>query len=852
MPYTASMSRAHKPRSGLALGGIGCGWFELRHDGVFRNWNITNNRPVARGAHFALPPQSVLFFVARIEVEGREPVLRVLQIEESHDVAGMEGHEFHYIFPWLDGADRIDFSASVPFARLRYHFDDLPLELELEAWSPLIPRDAANSALPLAYFDFKARATGERAVRATLVASARNIACHDLPPKDKLWTGARFAGPGHVGAELGATTPTHGPGHASAGAIALTSHHEDSRAWLGWGHLHPYYERLLREREMPEHDDMAGRNGRDGKDGPLYAKHACFMSVGRVLELRPGEAARAHTFSYAWDFPNRFARSAGDDDFAPAGYLEAAEARVKPAGGATAAKRLEGHFYRNRFQGAAAVARHAHAERGRLERETRAFHAAFFGTSLPCWLNDQINSQLNTLRTSTWFTLAGDFGVVEGLNPLKSYAGLSTIDVGMYGHVLAAALFPELDRAVVRSHARFQQPNGVICHSISHNFAEPDPREANGKRIDLPAQFAVLALRCASWSDDGAFLREVWPAVKAALEYVLRERDANGDGLPDMKGIMCSYDNFPMYGAAPYVATQWLAALHAAVAAARRLGDGTAAARYAEVLARGTARLEATAWTGSYYRLSTEGDPVEREGCLTDQVIGEWAAHLSALPATLDRERVRAALKTVMEMNYKPSQGLRNCQWPGDAFLHPVAPDCWVDQANTCWTGVELAFASLLIYEGMVDEGLRVAKNVDDRYRRWGMAFDHQEFGGHYYRPMSAWAILPALLGQRLADGALSLDPRAPRDAEGRRRLLWVTPYGYGHYEDGPGFARVTVLDGELGVRELRVRSEAACAEGAPAGARFVREGGWAVLRAAAGGGARLALRAGESLELRA
>ena len=47
-----------------------------------------------------------------------------------------------------------------------------------------------------------------------------------------------------------------------------------------------------------------------------------------------------------------------------------------------------------------------------------------------------------------------------------------------------------------------------------------------------------------------------------------------------------------------------------------------------------------------------------------------------------------------------------------------------------------MAFASLLIYEGLFDEGLMVVRNVDDRYRRWGMYWDHQEFGGHYFRQL--------------------------------------------------------------------------------------------------------------------
>ena len=59
MAFVASMKREDKPRSGLALGGLGTGWFELRKDGCFyysgtpapdaltfqNNIFVTGNRP---------------------------------------------------------------------------------------------------------------------------------------------------------------------------------------------------------------------------------------------------------------------------------------------------------------------------------------------------------------------------------------------------------------------------------------------------------------------------------------------------------------------------------------------------------------------------------------------------------------------------------------------------------------------------------------------------------------------------------------------------------------------------------------------------------------------------------------
>jgi non-lysosomal glucosylceramidase len=236
-----------------------------------------------------------------------------------------------------------------------------------------------------------------------------------------------------------------------------------------------------------------------------------------------------------------------------------------------------------------------------------------------------------------------------------------------------------------------------------------------------------------------------------------------------------------MFGAGSYSGSLWLAALEYAVKAAGVMRDRKAEARYSELLDRARETFERKLWNGSYYRLyNDEGG--ERgdldEGCLVDQLIGQWATDMIGAGPIVRRERVRKALRRIMKLCFRPGQGLRNAGWPGDGFLHPVDKDVWVDQANTCWTGVELAFASFLIYEGFVREGLKIVRNVDRRYRKAGMYWDHQEFGGHYYRPMSAWAIMNALAGLTIHGDTYGFSPKLPgRD----QRLFFAFGSGTAH-----------------------------------------------------------------------
>lgn len=796
MALSTIMHRSQLPRSGMALGGIGAGGFEVRQDGGFANWSIFNNAPLFSGPAYPLLEKETLFFKLWVRVQNENPRLILLQIEDSHGAGAIRHHEHQYIFPWLSGVDVIRTTASFPFTDLEFEREGVPLRISLRAWSPFIPGNVKDSALPLAYFDFEIVPTGSRPVDIQVLCVLRNAVGYDQP--GRIYANRRIREQDFSAVICEAAQAD--PSAATTGSLCLAAFSPRSTAYVGWEHPHPYYERCLREYPLPEYDDTAARNGFDDQTGRLRADERCFVTLGIHATLPECGQRFSGTFALTWHFPNSYAKEPGE---IAAGYLEDASFPGRESG--TSADQTEsgtplneGHFYTEFFAAIEEVARYARSERGRLLAETERFHAAFFDSSLPPWVLDQINSQLNTLRTSTWLTRTRMFGVLEGLAPDQPYAGLATTDVAMYGQIAIALLFPELDRMTVDLWCKFQKPNGVVIHSVSCHSEIPNPAELDGKRLDMPSQFAFMALRSAFWSGDRAWLEKIWPHVKSALAYVLRERDRNGDSLPDMEGIMCSYDNFPMYGAAPYVATQWLAALTLALEAARRLDDEAFVTEYAPHLARGRAAIESSTWNGAYFDLFSEPGPKDaagKTGCLTDQLIGDGAVRQLGLAPVADPARVETALRTILQLNYKPDQGLRNCQWPEDDFLHPVDKDCWVDQANTCWTGVEFQFAAQLLYMGLSSQAAEIIRNVDDRHRWWGMYWDHQEFGGHYFRPLSALAIPNAFLGLSYDGVTLRIAPAFPLPPG---RWCVLLPGAWGTLFKTTGGARLKILSGQI------------------------------------------------------
>lgn len=806
-PLIERYSSDCRARSGMALGGIGAGYVELRKNGRFYDWNIFNNFPRETAPRFELPSGELedrmaanLFFEVRYKIEEQEPRIKLLQLNDSL----YEGAEMGiaYSLPWMQAVETIEYSARFPVAELTFTDSEMPFQIKMRAWSSFIPHDVKNSSLPLIFFDFSVIPKTDRPVEVMLLMSARNNAGYESAERHYTT---------QIAAKQNALIISMGCGGISEkasswGQIALASLSSQSSYYAGWGHRHPYYEQVLRRNELPNIDDTngeaslpkpppawmpktIGRNRVDPSTGKLKQHDPdIFSTVAHSFILRQREEQQ-HTFLYAWSFPNLY----NEASFGVQG------------------EKIEGHYYSNFFQSAAGVIDYGQANLTGLRSRTLEFLHNFFDSDAEVSLLEQVNSQLNTFFTSGRLIRNGDFGVLEGLASTHSWGPIATIDVLFYGSAPIIALFPELQQSTMRCHARVQAPSGEINHGLQKDFSRGEDNTAGVRhRIDLPGQFAITVLRDYFWTNDEKYIQDLLPSVERAIDYILKNRSGTDGAMPVTKDIETSYDNFPMSGYASYLLSQWLCALESLAIVKERQGQASAAAHYRSLAAKTRERMEQGLWTGSYYKLfEPVDDPltdvIEQKGCLTDQLVGQWAAHFSGIGELLPPDRIHLALRTIFERNYRRSFGLKNCSFREDGALSDVPPDIWNDQANTCWSGVELAFASFLIYEGMYSEGVAVAKTVDARYRKNGLYWNHQEFGGHYFRPMSAWSIVNAQLGFSLQCGRLTFDPKLPqRDV----RLFFAVPTGTAQYRRQHRRVTVRCLTGSLGANSLRVKSD--------------------------------------------
>jgi uncharacterized protein (DUF608 family) len=802
-PVVETYSNACRVRSGIAMGGLGTGSVELRKDGQFYNWTIFNNWPLGTGEPVttksfprSFAEDAYLFFLVRYQVEGGKPEIKLLQLNNSLSEAGLQSIDYYY--PWMSAVDKIEYQASFPFTGLTFTDPGMPFVISLEAFSPFIPHDNKNSSLPGCYFNFRVTSKSDKQIKVFLIATLRNLVGYDKT--DKYFVTREYAGETMRGFSMScAGMDTL---HSSWGSMGLYSLSAGSTCYLGWEHKHPYYEKLLVSDRFPNLNDTENRNHlQQGTKRANFSDNKdqrCFSSVGISRELMPGNSFD-HSFVLSWFFPNQY--GAVEDHHAVSQTDADYSLNLKITGN-------QGHYYSNFFSSDYEVAHYFMMNASKLRAGTLRFTDNLYSSSLPRFVLDQVNSQLNTFISSSTYTRNGHFGIREGLTPEKPWGPNATIDVSLYGSASIIALFPELQKNMMRQHQRLQTPLGEINHGLGFDLENTQLGTAGVfHRIDLVPNYIQMVIRDFFWTGDTSYLREMWPSVKKGIDYILNNRDADGDSMPEMKGIMCSYDNFPMFGLASYIQSQWLAAMASVKKAAPVVNDDATERLAESILSKGMELMNVRLWNGQYFDLSNDylGDKGRDKGVLTDQLVGQWVAHQSGLGYIQDPVKIKSSLQTILDHSFTPGFGLRNCTWPEYPDLYPIhETELWVDQANTCWSGVELAFASLLIYEGMTEEGLAVIKTVNDRYRRSGLYWDHQEFGGHYYRPLSAWSILHAFLGLGISCGNYAFNPHMEGD---NYRLFFSHGNGTAHYLRQGNKVMISVRSGRMTILSLELKN---------------------------------------------
>ncbi|RKY84257.1 hypothetical protein DRQ09_08885 [candidate division KSB1 bacterium] len=491
------------------------------------------------------------------------------------------------------------------------------------------------------------------------------------------------------------------------------------------------------------------------------------------------------------------------------------------------------NFVADQFSNAVDVAKYVVENLNRLEKETKLWHDTFFSSSLPSYVLDAVSSQVSTIRTNTCMLLAdGSFFAFEGCGDNAGCCPMNCTHVWNYEQSLAH-LFPSLERSMRNTDFlhNIREDNSMAFRTLIplgpyHWKYKP--------AADGQMGCVMKAYREWKFSGDTEWLRTIWPGVKKALEYAWTKEkgwDPNKDGV--MEGEQHNTYDIEFYGPNTMMGSLYLGALKAASEMARALGETEKANEYLSLYKKGSRIYDSELWNGSYFiqkvkvmpgievpeRLRTpenircackqppggkkvsleKGEVIPKyqygEGCLSDQLLGQWFAYVSGLGNLLSPEHTKKAVKSIFDYNWRrhigdfsnvqrvyalnDDAGLLLCTWPFGK--RPKLPFVYSDEV---WTGIEYQVAAHLIYEGWLKEGLSIVKGVRDRYdglRR--NPWDEVECGHHYARAMSSWSLLLALSGAHY-DGiekSITFGPRINREDF---QCFWSAGSGWGKFKE--------------------------------------------------------------------
>lgn len=840
---------------GMALGGIGTGSVEIRQNGSLEDWEIFNLGPWAavepekhNKANLPEYHQDVLPFYVRTKQEGKEPVVR--KLSHGRKIEGFRS----VMYSFLKNIDTIRWTPDFPICHMEYEDPGLPVALTAEFMSPFVPHDGKTSGMPGFYVNFRVENKTREAMEVSLMGTLKNPVNRGLAER-KLRNTIKAAGErttllmesasdskaeqnGSMALSVLGGAPSYIKGDYAEffGAYVLGGafgSSEESCLFgfrdlgdlpnLGWEEADETLSisdmEVLKELGEAQIDRMLESVKRlasgyrpwkrltqvrpdiletlEGKReflGILLEQYRRLEEMpcggfgdgalcSKVI-LEPGESGDI-TFLVTWNFPHH----------------------VSPQNS------YVGHKYTCWCKNAEDVAAYLADNGEEIMGKVRLFSETLQNCTAPVEFVRNWVIQLNTLVKCSWWAQNGDFGIWEGLGS----CGFHTTDITYYGSYPILALFPELQLRQMEMGVRFQREDGRV-----HHFFRPDFEHVDGgyDRVDMNPQFVLMVCRDYMWTGDRAYLERMWePVVKAMASTELL--DGDGDGLPDHDTRANTYDAWRFRGIPSYIAGLWLGALTAAVHLAEEMREEKLAAHWREVLEKGKKSFEKKLWNGAYFSLWVDGE--ERDECLmSGQLDGAWYCKVMGIPGYVEDAYIKKVLDQVWKHNYTKEGGLINASYPEGK--KPTLYTYGNVQVESNWSGIEFALSSMYLEMGEFQRARAIAANVEQRYVQAGRIFNHEECGGHYYRPLAAWTLMLSLSGFRYDRGRAAVTVAPKQDT---LTIPWFTAYGYGLLDVTQDWVELRVLEGEMEVRELEVwedcRPERLVAGGAEAA--FERRG---------------------------
>jgi non-lysosomal glucosylceramidase len=717
---------------GAPVGGFGAGTFSRTYRGDFARWHIKS------GVHKYAPVYANQFAMFQ-QVEG-EPAGTARVLMTDHPKNG-ELSSWQWDYPVGAG----EYAALYPKSWFDYTWDKFPAHVVLEQFSPVLPNNYRESSYPVAVYRWHAENPTNHTVTVSVLLSWTNMEgwfrnyTHD------------FQGALNQGNQNQFRMESTGQWQTMKGIVFDRNRAQESaNEWDGEFSIatteSPGVEVSYQTQFLADGDGKAVW-GPFSKDGRLANSTLSWVSASEKLAgaiavrftLRPGEK-RIVPMAIAWDFP----------------LMQFGQGRKW--------NRRYTDFYGTNGRNSWAIARDGLLRASEWSDAIDAWQAPYVKDELkPGWYRAMLFNELYSLTDGGTFwgrqvgsdpTAPATFALLECFD----YAYYGTLDVRFYASLPLLKFWPVIDKQVLREFAdtvpreypelglwvwKTQQTGVPVLHkrkkigAVPHDLGVPegDPfvsvnepgwQDTNDWK-DLNSKFVLMVYRdyVLTGKQDADFLREMWPAVRAAMTY-LQQFD-HGGGIPENGGYPDqTYDSWVVRGVSAYCGGLWLAALRASEETAKVVGQTSAAEEYHNLFLKAQKTYIDKLWNGEYFRYDMESD--NRDAIQADQLAGQWYANMTGLGDLVPPPMQQSALRKIYANNVmkfgKGEMGAANGMNADGTIMRDN------EQGAEVWVGTSDGLAALLLSAGLKDEAFHTA---------WGLYHVIYESKGYWFRTPEAW-----------------------------------------------------------------------------------------------------------------
>lgn len=731
------------------LGGIGTGSIGLSGSGRFIDWEIYNrpNKGSLNGySHFAIKA-----------VKDSKATTYILNGDIQKDLMGQYsktkfgGYGFGPNSQTLCGFPHFrntSFKGEFPIAELTFNDRNFPGDITMTAFNPFIPNDEDNSGIPAAFFEIEVKNTSTEDVEYQIALSVENTFTASRNVVETIGN-KKFLKLYNSGVSENDT---------DYGDISIATDCADCYIQTYWyrGRWQDGIVTYWNEFSKPEH--LSDRTyDSDGK----YDRG----TVAATINLKAGESKKVR-FIMSWNVPNNY------NYWSPCKDESGKDMQWK-------------NYYATLFQSSVHSAAYALQNWDELYRRTLLFKNTLHSSTLPPSVVDAAASNLSVLKSPTALRLEdGSFYGWEGVHEQEGSCEGTCQHVWNYAYALCF-LFPKLERSIRDLEFKYStDENG----RMGFRLMLPLGRGITNFRPCVDGQMGSVIKFYREWkiSGDNKYLADNWGNIKKILEYAWNENnpdrwDYDKDGV--LEGRQHHTLDMELFGPSSWLEGFYLAALKAASEMAEFLGDTEKASEYLHMFECGKEWTKNNLFNGKYFvqkinlkdkaltdsfnasdtYWNSEKNEIKYQignGSSIDQLLAQWHANILGLGEIFDSKQVDTALDSMMKYNYKESMrdfanpwrifsledeaGSVICVYPQRAHK----PEIPIPYCEETMTGFEYALSGLLCSEGKINEGIKVAKAVRDRFDgKKRNPWNEFECGSNYARSMASYALIPILSG---------------------------------------------------------------------------------------------------------